>query len=155
MSTRDVGFSLREAVRRNADGVAARTLTADGQHVANEASPLGRMIHVSSVAGMMTPYISYSSQICHVSTLLLSREKESEILLQQNHTSLPPCPVNLCSHEADELGGAGEAGGVVVKISGGHSRSGTRQSFGCAWAQQRRIPPGEHPRDGCSRPYCW
>lgn len=40
MGTRDVGLSLRQGVQRNADGIAIRTLTADGQRIANEASSL-------------------------------------------------------------------------------------------------------------------
>ncbi|CAM9446324.1 unnamed protein product [Ectocarpus sp. 13 AM-2016] len=38
MDTPDIGLSLRQAVRRNADGIAVRTLTADGRQVATEMS---------------------------------------------------------------------------------------------------------------------
>lgn len=91
MSTRNVGLSLREAVRRNADGIAARTLTADGQQVTTEASAYGRMrslfLYIRGIVlyteyttcdwdiPMCTYAYSSSSQICHVSTLPLSREK--------------------------------------------------------------------------------
>lgn len=40
MSTRGVGFSLLQAVQRNADGIAVRTLTDDGQRIVSEASSL-------------------------------------------------------------------------------------------------------------------
>eukprot|EP00903_Cladosiphon_okamuranus_P019615 g18039.t1 len=38
MSARDVGYSLRQAVQRNANGIAVRTLTADGERIATEMS---------------------------------------------------------------------------------------------------------------------
>lgn len=130
MGTGDIGRSLRQAVRWNADSIAVRTLTADGQRIATEASL------PSTVRG------------CHDLQETPGRQPLVHVRSAVIVAGCKPCLQSfmsfaLYSGQADELGGAGQGSWLVVEISGACASAGTRRSFGRAWAKQRRIPAGE------------